>query len=139
MNDHAMKPRRTMHRGIEMRSRLEANWAAALDREGIAWVYEPLAFSSKSGQYLPDFFIEPLNLYLEVKPVDEVLGNYQHGWLTRMEIIWESDPTAALMLVAGPPDFHQGYIIGDNERREWWETQHALTLLSILCGRLCAA
>lgn len=132
-----MKARRTMHKGIEMRSRLEALWAAALDNAGIGWVYEPIAFSGSGGQYLPDFFIPSLGLYLEVKPVDEVEANYRHAWLRRMEIIWESEPAAALMLVAGhpEPEAHQAYG-NDADGKGWWETQHTISGLSAtLAGR----
>jgi hypothetical protein len=69
-----MKPRQTIYNGIPMRSRLEARVAAWLDSMGLVWTYEPHAFASRDGQYLPDFEIDTSNaghlgrrLFLEVK------------------------------------------------------------------------
>ena len=50
-----MQPRPTVYRGVQMRSRLEARYAAAMDYLGWEWIYEPGAFASQDGQYLPDF------------------------------------------------------------------------------------
>jgi hypothetical protein len=105
-----IKARPTVYRGIEMRSRLEADFAAWLDRKGRRWVYEPQCFAGPKGQYLPDFrtpIIQPSDdpaddygtVYIEVKPfipdednavIDEVL--------TRMETILLSEHDAWLEL-----------------------------------------
>lgn len=105
-----MQPRPTIYKGTRMRSRLEARVAAFLDRERIAWAYEPVAFGDERGQYLPDFRVDGMvrvPLYVDVKgctPTDEELA------LTfdRMSIIWSSEPdvflavwTAALFGVEG--------------------------------------
>lgn len=50
-----------------MRSRLEAAWAEQLDAFGIEWQYEPCAYASEEGQYLPDFRIPGSPVFLEVK------------------------------------------------------------------------
>lgn len=93
--------RPTTYSGVEMRSRTEARFAAFLDRAGIVWRYEPQAFASKSGQYLPDFELRfdgprPLRrVYVDVKgrePDDLV------PLLRRMTIIWDSRPTAVLAI-----------------------------------------
>jgi hypothetical protein len=53
---------------IEFRSRLEADWANTLDRLKIKWSYEPQLFTLPNGQrYLPDFWLEELSTWLEVK------------------------------------------------------------------------
>jgi hypothetical protein len=94
----ALKARPTTYNGIEMRSRLEARVAAFLDERGIAWEYEPRAFGTKRGQYLPDFRLTTfLNrpLYLEVRgTVDDVhkLLEIRH----QMEIVLASEPDATL-------------------------------------------
>ena len=58
--------RPTLYKGVRMRSRLEALYAAWLDNYRDAewpdepfwkWSYEPMAFGSPDGQYLPDFFV----------------------------------------------------------------------------------
>lgn len=69
--------RPTVYKGIQMRSRLEAGFAAWLDREHLTWEYEPCAFATEAGQYLPDFRLSNVNVvgmlgtrtvYAEVKP-----------------------------------------------------------------------
>lgn len=63
----------TVHRGVRMRSHLEARWASVLDAAGIEWEYEPqviLLGSSRGtwlGGYLPDFWLPRLRTWLEVK------------------------------------------------------------------------
>ena len=99
--------RPTTYKGIRMRSRLEAEYAALLDRSGpggklrlIGWEYEPMCFAGSSGQYLPDFRIDflssrgPLVLYVEVK---SVVGD-PLPIMRRMEVIWESEPDVQLMI-----------------------------------------
>lgn len=50
-----MKGRPTLYKGIRMRSRLEADYAAWLDRAARKWEYEPECFAAQDGQWLPDF------------------------------------------------------------------------------------
>jgi hypothetical protein len=96
--------RPTVYKGIEMRSRLEAEWAAHLDDPENGWgrwEYEPCAYANERGQYLPDFRLWENDqlVFLEVK-----------GWLgdpqpimRNMEIVLDSEPTALLMLMVGHP------------------------------------
>lgn len=118
--------RPTIYNGTRMRSRLEAHFARWLDSwRSITWRYEPCAFGSQAGQYLPDFVVDgfrctwldgPQRVYFEVKP--SVFG-WQHEWdwdvgeLTeaqqsavlredelhaRMATVWASDPDALLVV-----------------------------------------
>lgn len=84
-----MKARPTVYMGITMRSRLEAGFAAWLDEKHFDWEYEPCAFASPDGQYLPDFRLndvfvswrhEPMaTVYAEVKPETyRPAGNTDH-------------------------------------------------------------
>lgn len=50
--------RPTTYNGIEMRSRTEAGFAQWLDNVGANWWYEPQAFGSSGGQWLPDFVVD---------------------------------------------------------------------------------
>ena len=98
-----MKARPTIYNGIQMRSRLEARVAAWLDVERIAWEYEPMAFASPAGQYLPDFRLPDLDpsgrpTYLEVKPTSDEIGQVTR----RLDIIRESDRHANLALGVEP-------------------------------------
>lgn len=100
--------RPTVYNGIEMRSRLEAWWAQQIDSRGdTVWEYEPCAFASEDGQYLPDFrYYEDRPggrrkaIYVELKGiVHDALPI-----LKKMEIIWASDSDATLILVEGHGD-----------------------------------
>lgn len=88
--------RPTTYNGIRMRSRTEATFAAFLDRVGYVWEYEPRAFASAEGQYLPDFalpFDSGSPIYIETKgarPTPEEL----HDLMMRMSIIGSSEPDA---------------------------------------------
>ena len=110
--------RPTIYRGIPMRSRLEARVAAWFDRHQIPWVYEPTAFADQDGQYLPDFEIKDFGVagrgkrpvYVEVKPTWELADQ----WKPRMRIIWSSDPSADLLILApGYLDFAFGLSVRD--------------------------
>jgi hypothetical protein len=65
----AGKPRaiETVYKNYKFRSRLEARWAVAFDKLGLAWTYEEEGFELPSGRYLPDFFFPDLDTYVEIK------------------------------------------------------------------------
>jgi hypothetical protein len=106
--------RKTSYRGVLMRSRLEADYAAHLDRRGYEWEYEPIVFAGPAGQWLPDFRYrargesESPTWYVEVKPVSHL--DCQPGenyWarieridelLSRMAMTWLSEPDAIVVL-----------------------------------------
>lgn len=98
VNRLAARP--TTYNGVEMRSRLEARYAAWLDKNRLSWSYEPRAFAGAAGQYLPDFQLEgviilgaPQTVYVDVKPTDQ---DVTLGLVGRMSVIWDSDPIAWL-------------------------------------------
>ena len=99
MSRPTLKARPTTYNGIEMRSRLEARFAAYLDSWGLAWEYEPRAFANKDGQYLPDFRVQfaSQSFYFEVKP--EIQPFDPTAVLRRMRIIRDSDESAGLAVV----------------------------------------
>ena len=103
------KARPTTYKGIAMRSRLEAKWAAGMDAHGVPWTYEPRAYGNEQGQYLQDFEIPPYDgddrhWFVEVKPTVELAMKT----LARMQIIWDSEPDAYLMVVV--PDAGLAYV-----------------------------
>src|SRR5262245_40166801 len=80
-----------------MRSRAEARFAAFLDRAGLSWHYEPRAFASPQGQYLPDFSIDWVRpLFVDVKGTLDVarVADVQ----ARMRIVRASVPNAWLAI-----------------------------------------
>ena len=99
-----IQARPTTYNGVKMRSRLEARWAELLDLACVPWQYEPRAYASQRGQYLPDFVVTNGRVpwFIEVKGHVEIadLG----GVLRRMEIIQASEPDALLWLVIGDSD-----------------------------------
>jgi hypothetical protein len=98
-----MKPRPTTYCGIQMRSRLEAQFAAYLDNVGFEWTYEPRAYASRSGVYLPDFEVDVRGMapmFVEVKPDVSDLETIEKA-LERITVIWESIPDATLAVAFG--------------------------------------
>ena len=55
------------YRGIKFRSSYEVRFVKALDARGWSWQYEPQRFNLGSCTYLPDFFVDKLKAYVEVK------------------------------------------------------------------------
>jgi hypothetical protein len=101
--------RKTVYKGIEMRSRLEAAYARWLDARRWKWTYETQAFASDLGQYFPDFRIENVHnlvedtkshAYVEIKPTFAAID--AEAVFRRMEIIWDSEPDAQLLIQVGP-------------------------------------
>jgi hypothetical protein len=101
--------RPTVYKGIQMRSRLEADYASALDRDGRPWEYEPTCFAGPDGQWLPDFRTADGSVtYVEVKPayliewdtreLDDVYDRIDKI-LRQMATAWLSEPAAFLQLV----------------------------------------
>lgn len=93
-----MEARPTTYKGIQMRSRTEALYAADLDRLGHDWDYEPMCFADERGQYLPDFVVEKdtkSKIFIEIKgKISELLPI-----LDQMSIVFGSEPSAELLLV----------------------------------------
>lgn len=86
-----MRARPTIYRGIQMRSRLEAKFAARLDHLGVEWTYEPKCYADASGQYLPDFWVEIAGeppLCIEVKPTQALASQWLDG---PMRVVWASE------------------------------------------------
>jgi hypothetical protein len=86
-----LKPRPTIYKGIQMRSRLEALYAQSLDSGGIEWEYEPQCFADEQGQYLPYFRVNH-RWWVEVKPESADL----HAALAKMHRILSTETDARL-------------------------------------------
>ena len=91
--------RPTTYRGIQMRSRLEATVAAQFDRWRYDWAYEPRAYGSKAGQYLPDFVLFVNGRPASVVEVKGRIAGEAFQILDRMEIVWDSEPDVFLVLI----------------------------------------
>lgn len=113
MTSGRLAARKTIYKGIEMRSRLEAGYAMWLDQRRWDWSYEPRALANEDGLYLPDFLIEGVRdltsgrtgtAYVDVKPHYETDTT---ALLRRMEAIWDSDPDGHLLIQAPAPEGSQ--------------------------------
>ena len=57
----------TSYHGITFRSKLESLWAVFFDAHKIKWQYEPESVTLPSGEYIPDFWLPELEMWVEVK------------------------------------------------------------------------
>lgn len=58
--------------GITFRSRLEARWAMFLEGIGVKWQYEPQQIRLKDKTAIPDFWLQSLSVWMEVKPTQGI-------------------------------------------------------------------
>lgn len=65
-----MKAIETTYKGYRFRSRLEARWAVFLDALGAQWSYEHEGFDLNGTWYLPDFWVDDWDCWIEVKGKD---------------------------------------------------------------------
>lgn len=123
--DDTPTARPTTYAGIQMRSRLEADYAAHLDSGDAIWKYEPKCFAGPGGQWLPDFSVGT-DVYVELKPAGAFdLG--RHGEideiLKKMQIAWLSEPNAVLHLVLWEyPGRPQIVLSASGDHRIWCVT-----------------
>lgn len=125
-----IKARTTMYKGIKMRSRLEADFAAFLDRNTPDWDYEPICFAGPDGQWLPDFRVthNGQHIYFEIKPraLLEDEGADLDPLLEQMSVMWLTEPDAILQLTFWTYGEPQGSYTffgippDDPEQFTWW-------------------
>lgn len=61
----------TKYCGHLFRSRLEARWAVFFNALGIEWEYEKEGYHlNECGNYLPDFYLNSLDCFVEIKPLN---------------------------------------------------------------------
>lgn len=107
MRSGVTQARPTIYRGTQMRSRTEAKAAAAYDRAGLTWLYEPLCYANAQAQYLPDFVIADRVTVVGSMIVDYWAGQsfWEIKWrhdeaedaLSRMAVIWDGSVKAPLI------------------------------------------
>ena len=64
-----LKPIETIYNGNRFRSRLEARWALYFDLMCVQYQYEPEGFECDGERYLPDFYIQESDVYIEIKSI----------------------------------------------------------------------
>jgi hypothetical protein len=73
-----MKVLPSIFNGTLFRSRLEARWAIYFHTANIRWLYEPESYCLDNGiWYVPDFYLPELDCFVEVKPQNEIEGDFE--------------------------------------------------------------
>jgi hypothetical protein len=97
---------RAKHKGVQMRSRLEVRWAQFFDQHGMLAVYEGEGFDLGGVRYLPDFWLEDLRTFVEVKGALDGQDVIKMAALARaasqlgaMVVLAETDPGYSFRLV----------------------------------------
>lgn len=95
--ERQISARPTVFKAVTYRSQTEARWAVFFDHLEVTFTYEPDSITLDDGtKYLPDFFVEDFNAYLEVKPdnkgivlaeAEKALAAYQQGHAERMFLL----------------------------------------------------
>lgn len=100
----------TDYNGYKFRSRLEARWAVFFDNLNINYEYEKEGFELHNGiKYLPDFYLNEMDIYVEVKPSFDLLTLDEIR-----KIFYYIDSGNALFLIIGTPTKHNFYILHPN-------------------------
>ena len=95
----------TEYNGYRFRSRLEARWAVFFDEANIQYDYEPEGYIRSDNtrmQYLPDFYLKDLDMYVEVKGdtkegLREILDKCEQS------IVW-GGPIKQILILSDVPD-----------------------------------
>jgi len=68
-----IEAKRTRRYNVDFKSRLEADWASIFEHLELSWEDERKPFPFSDGTiYTPDFWIEDLNVCVEIKPTLEI-------------------------------------------------------------------
>lgn len=109
-----MTPLETTYAGRKFRSRTEARWSLFMDACGIRHDYEADGFRLPSGPYLPDFWLQDFNLFLEIKGQEPTeLERRKCIELARL-----SERPVLLAVGAPEPRFQITWFGGDEEEGE---------------------
>lgn len=95
--------KRLSYKGAQMRSSWEVAFATLLDEEGMSWTYEdvffPYNFEGKDRRYVPDFWVEDLQCFVELHPRDLVDSKME----AKIQAV--RDAGCALLLIEVPPPY----------------------------------
>lgn len=64
----------TSYKRYRFRSKVEARWAVFFDSLRLNWSYEKQGFDLGTERYLPDFWIESFQSFVEIKPLKSAIG-----------------------------------------------------------------
>jgi len=113
--DKTIVPIETRYDGCRFRSRLEARWAVFMNTLGWKWDYEPQGFHLDKGAYLPDFWVETIHRWVEIKPPNppdvayELLQQLSDGTGKHAMLIagdpWPEHHSVTLFRPGGPSEY----------------------------------
>lgn len=95
-----MQPIETRYKGYRFRSRLEARWAVFFEAMGVKWEYEKEGFNLDGVRYLPDFWINSWQAWIEIKP--EVFEQQSRGHDLCIALS-KAQPGRDVLLLSGSP------------------------------------
>lgn len=113
MTTNGIKAIETVYNGYRFRSRLEARWAVFFDTLGVKYEYEKEGYDlGEAGWYLPDFWLETVHMWAEVKPYA-----FTEEEDRKCALLARGTKRSVLML-DGEPDYHRLY------RYVTWSPEH---------------
>jgi len=93
-----MEALNTEFRGHYFRSRTEARWAVFFSEVDEEYLYEPQGFDLDGFEYLPDFWLPDLEIWVEIKPNDE----YSLRELRKAQLLSEKSRNMVAIVCGGP-------------------------------------
>jgi hypothetical protein len=126
-------PIQTSYKGYRFRSRLEARWAVFFDSLGVKYEYEPDAFQTSLGGYLPDFYLPYIagGVFVEVKPA----GGFSDDAIQKCYELSIGTRTPCVLADGSPDDVC--YLILDPSHSRGWFFELAPCDVAIM-GVFCA-
>lgn len=130
----------THYNGYYFRSRLEARWAVFFDALNIKYHYEPEGFLLHDGSYyLPDFYLDDFDLYVEIKPFDKsVVKHVGDGnkWERKCADFRDSTDRAILLCYGDPAEDNFKYLFAFDTCDSGGGTSEYWALFTWFCGRI---
>lgn len=108
----------TKYNGYRFRSRLEARWAVFFDESAIDYEYELEGFEFGGVSYLPDFYLDSMGVFVEVKP-DKQLSDDE----IKKMVLFSADSDKPLLLIVGIPGSEEMMLLGRRSLPGWDEVQ----------------
>ncbi|MGO7130384.1 hypothetical protein AB9E06_05920 [Rhizobium leguminosarum] len=91
----------TTYKGVDYRSRTEARWGVFFDVLGVSFHYEPEKFTLSDGQwYLPDFYIDDWQAFIEVKPDNDEIVTEEAA---KARLLSKDEPDLNVWIAMGAP------------------------------------
>lgn len=121
-NPH-LKAAPTMYNNVRFDSQLEAKWATFFDCMKINWEYNPERIHLSTNRfYRPDFFLDKLNCFAEIKPKGYYDAPDYHDAVGRISDGMREGTWAGIFVMGDPVDYEAKIFcqaVDDNGRRPY--------------------